>query len=123
MSKVNKELTKAELEIMQIIWEQKESFMGDIVDAFPENDRPAYSTIQTVVKVLEKKNFVSHQTFGKVNRYYPLITKEEYRKSILSSTLNNFFNNSPKEMLSCLVENKSLSINEYEQLKKLIDNL
>ena len=113
MSKVNKELTKAELEIMQIIWEQKESFMGDIVDAFPENDRPAYSTIQTVVKVLEKKNFVSHQTFGKVNRYYPLITKEEYRKSILSSSLNNFFKNYPKKMLSYLIENKSLSINEY----------
>ena len=110
MNKEIKELTKAELEIMQIIWDRKEAFMGDIVDAFPNDDRPAYSTIQTVVKVLEKKNFVSHQTFGKVNRYYPLISKEEYRKNVLSSTLNKFFNNSPTEMISCLVDDKSLSI-------------
>lgn len=114
-----KELTKAELELMRILWEKQQAFLGEIVDAYPLENRPAYPTISTVVRILEKKGFVGHESFSKVNRYYPLVTKEEYRRMIMRNTLNIFFDNSPRALFSYFAEEGSLSAGQYEELKDL----
>ena len=96
--KTIKELTKAEEEVMQVIWTLKSGFANDIVSAIQESitdsKKPAYNTILTIVRILEKKGFVSHETFGKANRYFPLISKEEYSSCFISSFVKNYFNNS-----------------------------
>lgn len=112
-----RELTKAELELMRVIWDKKQAFLGDIVDAYPIENRPAYPTISTVVRILEKKGFVGHESFSKVNRYYPLITKEEYRSRVINNAINVFFDNSPKELFSYFAQEGSLSESQYKDFK------
>ncbi|MEG1886224.1 MAG: BlaI/MecI/CopY family transcriptional regulator, partial [Alistipes sp.] len=73
------ELTRAELEIMQVFWVKGEVVIHDILDQMPE-PKPAYNTVSTIVRILEKKGFVSHKAYGKTYEYYPLLSKEEYAK-------------------------------------------
>jgi len=81
-----KELTRAEEEVMQILWKEKKAFVKEILDRFPE-PRPAYNTVSTIVRILEKKGFVSHDEFGKSHRYFPLIMKEDYREMRLTDLM------------------------------------
>lgn len=115
----NRELTRAELEVMQIIWNRGRAFMGEIVDSFAEESRPAYTTISTVVRILEKKGFVGHDTFGKSHCYYPLLSKEEYRGGFIQSVVNNLFDNSPGQLLSFFAKDGSLTVEQYEELRKI----
>jgi len=85
-----KELTKAELEVMQILWKLKKAFVGDILDRMVE-PKPAYNTVSTVVRLLEKKGVVGHESFGKSHRYYPLVDKETYADSYVRRGMGNFF--------------------------------
>ena len=94
-----KELTKAEEQVMQVLWQIKQGFAADIIANFPE-PKPAYNTMLTVVRILEKKGFVSHETFGKSNRYYPLVSKEQYSESFMQQFVRNYFDNSFKSMVS-----------------------
>lgn len=115
-----KELTKAELEVMQIIWKKDKAFMGEIVVEFENSEKkPAYTTIATIVRILEKKGFVSHITYGKSNQYYPLISKEMYRGDFLINTLSNLFDNSPKALISYFTEEGNLSVEQFEELKSI----
>jgi len=79
-----KELTKAEEQIMQILWKLEKGFVHDILDKFP-HPKPAYNTISTIVRILEKKKFVSYIAFGKTHQYYPLISKKEYTRTYFKS--------------------------------------
>ena len=88
-----KELTKAELEVMQILWKLKKAFVGDILDRMVE-PKPAYNTVSTVVRLLEKKGVVGHESFGKSHRYYPLVDKETYADSYVRRVMGNFFDGS-----------------------------
>ena len=94
-----KELTKAEEQVMQVLWQIGQGFAADIIANFPE-PKPAYNTMLTVVRILEKKGFVSHETFGKSNRYYPLVSKEQYSESFMQQFVRNYFDNSFKSMIS-----------------------
>lgn len=85
-----KELTKAELEVMQILWKLKKAFVGDILDRMVE-PKPAYNTVSTVVRLLEKKGVVGHESFGKSHCYYPLVDKETYADSYVRRVMGNFF--------------------------------
>ena len=115
-----KELTRAELEVMQIIWKKERAFMGEIVTEFENSEKkPAYTTIATIVRILERKGFVSHDTYGKSNQYYPAISKESYRGEFLINTLNNLFDYSPKALISYFTEEGNLSIEQYEELKSI----
>ena len=71
-----KELTKAEEQIMQILWKLEKGFVKDIVDAMPE-PKPAYNTVSTIVRILEKKGFVDHNAYGKTFEYFPIVSKKE----------------------------------------------
>ena len=81
-----RELTKAELQLMQIIWDKKHVFVNDILDALKE-PKPAYNTVSTIVRILEKKGFVAHEAYGKSHRYFPVISKREYMSGFMVQVL------------------------------------
>lgn len=114
------ELTKAQEEILQILWEIKEGVVTDVIEYLP-NPKPAYNTVSTVIRVLEKKEYVSHKVYGKTHVYFPIVSKQEYRKHFINGSLKGFFNNSVNQLVSFFVKQKKLSLNELEELRKLID--
>ena len=115
MQQEMKELTRAELEVMQILWVLGEAFVQDILDRMPE-PRPAYNTVSTVMRVLEKKGVVSYRSYGKSHRYYPLIEKEEYTRRFMKNVIGNFFNHSFTRMVSFFCEKEELSLKETEEI-------
>ena len=109
------QLTKAEEQVMQILWKMGEGLVKDVRDRFDE-PRPARNTVSTVIRILEKKGFVGHKDCGKVFVYYPLVMKNEYSGKQLFGLLNDYFNNSFPAMASYFAREKDLSIRELEQL-------
>ena len=109
------QLTKAEEQVMQLLWKMGEGLVKDIRDRF-DDPKPARNTVSTVVRILEKKNYVAHRTYGNVFVYYPLITKEEYSKSQLFGLMKSYFNNSFPALASFFAREKDLSIQELEKL-------
>lgn len=114
-----KELTKAEEQIMHVLWELGNAFVKDIIKCLPK-PKPAYNTVSTIVRILEKKGFVSHKAYGKTHEYFPLISKENYTKLFLRSFVKNYFSNSYQEMVSFFSQDKKVSIHELEEIKRMI---
>ena len=116
------QLTKAEEEIMQVLWELESVFVKDIIARLP-NPKPAYNTVSTVVRTLEQKGFVGHEPMGKSHKYHPLITKEAYTRSFMKGFVTRYFSGSYQQMVSFFTHEDKLSLNELEelvvQLKKL----
>ena len=110
-----KELTKAEEEIMQILWELESAFVKDIIDkmSFP---KPKYNTVSTFVRILQEKGFVGHEIHGKSHKYYPVISKQAYTKTFVSGFVKKYFSGSYKQMVSFFADHENLSINDLEQL-------
>lgn len=94
-----KELTRAEEQIMQVLWTLEDAFVKEIIDELPE-PKPAYNTVSTIIRILETKGFVSHKAFGKSHRYFPLINREEYKSFATGKLLTNYFGNSVESMFS-----------------------
>ena len=117
---VMRELTKGEEQVMQVLWNVGQGFANEIMAAFPE-PKPAYNTMLTVIKILEKKGFVKHETFCRANRYSPLVSKEEYSHRYLGSVVERYFNNSYLDLVSAFAKKENFSIEELEALKKVID--
>ena len=115
-----RELTKGEEQVMQVIWNVGQGFANEIMAAFPE-PKPAYNTVLTVIKILEKKGFVQHETFCRANRYSPLISKEEYSHRYLGSVVERYFNNSYLDLVSAFAKKENFSIEELEEMRKTID--
>ena len=109
------QLTKAEEQIMQILWDLNEGMVKDIRDRF-EDPKPARNTVSTVVRVLEKKGFIGHKAYGNVYVYFPLISKSEYSKSQLFGLMESYFDNSFPAMASFFAREKDLSIGELDEL-------
>ena len=114
-----KRLTKAEEQIMQILWDIEKGFVKDIIEHLPA-PKPAYNTVSTIVRILEKKGFVSHNAFGNSHEYYPAITKEEYTEAYMNSIIKDYFSDSFKEMVSFFTRDKDMSLEELEEIRKLI---
>ena len=117
---MKKKLTRAEEELMQVLWKVKKAFLKDIMAAFPE-PRPAQSTISTVLRILEEKKFVAHKTYGKAHEYYPLIEKEDYAKDYFHSFLGKYFNGSFEQLLSFFMKEGSLSIEELDEVMRQME--
>nr|WP_066631477.1 BlaI/MecI/CopY family transcriptional regulator [Labilibacter marinus] len=113
-------LTKAEEQVMQILWNIEKGFLKDIVEQYP-NPRPATTTVATVIRVLVKKQAIGFNTYGKVNEYYPLIKKSDYTKKFMKTLVKNFFNNSQQQFASFFAKESDLSLSELEELKAMID--
>jgi BlaI family transcriptional regulator, penicillinase repressor len=116
-----KEITKAQEDILKAMWEIKDGAVSDVLDILPE-PKPAYNTVATVIKVLEKKGYVSHKTYGKTNVYTAVVSKQQYSQHKVKDTITGFFNGSLNQMVSCFVKNKDLSITELEELKKMLEH-
>jgi len=116
-----KELTKAEDQIMQVLWKLEKAFVKELIELLPE-PKPAYNTVSTIVRILEKKEFIGHEAFGNTFRYYPLISKKEYSKFYLKSFVGSYFSNSYKQIVSFFTKEESLSLQEMEEMKKLIES-
>ena len=116
-----KELTKAEEQIMQYLWKLEKAFLKDIIEEFPD-PRPAYTTISTVVRVLVKKGFIGFKTYGKVNQYYPLVSKKVYTRDFMKGVLKSFFNDSVGGFTSFFAKEQDLSLSELEEMKSLIED-
>lgn len=115
-----KDLTKAEEQVMQYLWNIEKGFLKDIVEQFPE-PKPANTTVSTVIRVLVKKKIIGYNTYGKVNEYYPLLKKSDYTKGYMKTLVKNFFNNSQQQFASFFTEESDLSLSELNELKALID--
>jgi len=114
-----KELTKAEEQIMQILWKLEKGFVKDILEHLPK-PKPAYNTVSTIVRILEKKGFVSYKAYGKTHEYYPVLSKEEYTRSFLKRFVENYFSDSFQDMVSFFAKEKDISISELEGMIKMI---
>lgn len=117
-----RELTKAEREIMVILWQKEYAFVQDIISEM-KDPKPANSTVATVLKVLEQKGVVAHETFGRNHRYYPLVKKDDYSTHFIRNLATNFFGGSVSELVSSFSEQEDLSVKELEDLKSTIENL
>ena len=114
------ELTKAEEQVMQSLWKLEKGFLKDIVEEFPE-PRPAYTTISTVIRVLVKKGFIGFKTYGKVNEYYPKLSKNEYAKNRFSGTLKDYFEGSLANFASFFTNDKEVAVKDLEEMQAIIE--
>jgi len=110
-----KPLTKAEEELMQVLWKLEKAFVKDIVDELPE-PKPHYNTVSTIIKILEDKGFAGHESFGKSNRYFPVVNKDEYTKKTMKQFLKGYFEGSYANMLSFFAKEKDITIEELESI-------
>ncbi len=112
-----KELTKAEEEIMQVLWDLDAAFVRDIIEKMPD-PKPAYNTVSTFVRILQEKGFVDHERHGKSHKYFPIVTKESYTKSFMKGLVKNYFGGSYKQVVSFFAAEENLSLSDLEQLIK-----
>lgn len=120
--KVMIQLTKTEEEIMRIIWQLQKCLVSDIIKEIEEPDT-AHSTISSVVRILEKKGFVRHKAYGRTYEYYPVISKDEYAQAGFRTWFHNYFDNSPKQLASFLIQQKALKPKEIEALMQQLEQL
>ncbi len=109
------ELTKAEAQVMQYLWEMKEGFVKDIVEKFPD-PKPAYNTVSTIIRILEKKKVVGHKAYGRSFMYHPLISKESYTKNTTNQLVDNYFSGSAEKLVSFFIKEKGISADELEKI-------
>lgn len=110
-----KELTRAEDQVMQILWRLQKGFVKDIIEEMPE-PKPAYNTVSTIIRILETKGFVDHKAYGKTHEYYPIITRERYTKFYLNNLLKGYFNGSFTNLVSFFAKENKMSTQEIEKL-------
>jgi BlaI family penicillinase repressor len=113
-------LTSKEEAIMQILWDLKRAMVKDIMNKIPNSGQP-YTTISSIVRILEKKGYVSHKAYGKTHEYFPLISKAEYRRRKFRGLLTEYFDNSIESMVSFLVKEEKIRPEEIEELVKMIN--
>jgi predicted transcriptional regulator len=113
------ELTKAEEQVMQILWNLNKAFVKEIVVKFPD-PKPAYNTVSTIIRILEKKKVVGHESFGRTHRYFPLITREAYANQSANHLIKNYFDGSAENLVSFFVKEKNISAEELEQIMNQI---
>jgi len=114
-------LTKAEEEVMQVIWQLERCLVRDILEQLGDPDMP-HSTISSVVRILEKKGFVDHKAYGKTYEYFPIVSREDYAQHGVKSLMEKYFGGSPKQLVSFLVQKEDMDLKELNDLLKKLDN-
>jgi BlaI family penicillinase repressor len=117
-----KELTRAEDQIMQILWTLKKGFVKDIVEEMP-SPKPAYNTVSTIIRILEKKGFVGYKAYGKTHEYYPLIPKEKYSKFYLNNFLKGYFGGSFQNLVSFFAHDGKMDVKDIDALLKQLEKM
>jgi len=116
-----KELTKAEDQVMQILWKIQKGFVKDVIEEMP-NPKPAYNTVSTIVRILETKGFVDHKAYGKTHEYFPVITKEKYTKFYLNNLIKGYFNGSFQNLVSFFAKENKMDVHDLEKLLEELKN-
>jgi len=116
-----RELTRAEEQVMQVLWKIKRGFVKDILEHFDE-PRPAYNTVSTIVRILQDKGFVDHKAYGRTHEYYPVVSKSDYSKMHLNTFVKDYFSNSFEKMVSFFAKEKRISVREMEEIMKIMEN-
>ncbi|HUW93178.1 MAG TPA: BlaI/MecI/CopY family transcriptional regulator [Bacteroidales bacterium] len=114
-----KELTKAEEEVMQILWRLKKGFVKEILEKFDE-PKPAYTTVSTMIRILQEKGFVDYRAYGRTHQYFPVISKDDYKKSQMNSFVRDYFSNSYHKMVSFFAREENISVREIEDIIELM---
>ena len=114
---MTKQLTKAEEQIMQVLWDLQETSVKEVIEKLPE-PKPAYNTVSTIIRILETKEFVSHKAKGRGYVYYPIIDKEAYSNQSLHKIMNGYFDGSFKSMVSFFVKENKMDVAELESILK-----
>ena len=117
------ELTKVEERIMQQLWSLKKAFVKDIIAHLPDDPKPPYNTVSSVIRILVTKGYVHYKAYGKTYEYYPAVSKAEYRKFRLRKMISGYFGDSPASLVSHIVREEELSREEILELKKLIEKM
>ncbi|MGB8359230.1 MAG: BlaI/MecI/CopY family transcriptional regulator [Bacteroidales bacterium] len=114
-----KELTNAEEELMQILWRLKKAFIKEILEKFDE-PKPAYSTVSTIIRILFEKGFVNYKAYGRTYQYFPVISKDDYRKVLMSGFVRDYFSNSYQKMVSFFVREDNLALKEMDEIMAVL---
>lgn len=117
-----KDLTKAEEQIMQVLWQLEKAFVKEVIDELPL-PKPAYNTVSTIIRILETKGFIGHEAFGKAHQYYPLVSREEYKRHATEKLLGNYFENSVESMFSFFVKEEKLDLSDVDEILKMINKI
>jgi BlaI family penicillinase repressor len=117
-----KELTKAEDQIMQVLWKLKRAFVKDIIEQLP-SPKPAYNTVSTIVRILEKKGFVGYTAYGKTHEYFPLVPKEKDTHFYLNNLVKGYFGGSFQNLVSFFASENKMDIQDIDQLLKQLEEL
>ncbi len=117
-----RELTKAEEQIMKILWRLEKSFVKEIISEM-KDPKPAYNTVSTIIRILETKKFVGHEEFGNSHRYFPVVSKKEYSKFRMNEMVDGYFGNSAKQLVSFFTSNNKINIEEADELIKILEEL
>ncbi len=116
-----RELTRAEQQVMQVLWKIRRGFVKDILEHFDE-PKPAYNTVSTIVRILQDKGFVDHKAYGRTHEYFPVVSKKEYSKMHLNSFVKDYFSNSFEKMVSFFAKEKGISVKEMGEIMKIMEN-
>jgi predicted transcriptional regulator len=110
-----KKLTKVEEEIMQFIWEIGPCTVSQVIDKIPKK-KPPHSTISSIVRILEKKGFVKHNSYGRTYEYFAVVEKKDYTKRNISNIIQDYFDGSAEKLVSFLVKENEIGLNELAEL-------
>ncbi|GAB3721667.1 BlaI/MecI/CopY family transcriptional regulator [Flavobacterium koreense] len=113
-------LTNKEEEIMHILWKLKKAFVKEVMAEITD-DQPHYNTLSTIIRNLEEKGYVSHNAYGNTHQYFPIIALEDYRKEFMNTAIENYFNNSYKNMVSFFAEEEKISADELREILEIIE--
>jgi len=115
-----RELTRAEEEIMRVLWQIGKGFVKDVLAELPD-PKPAYNTVSTIIRILEKKELVGYTAYGKTHEYFPLISEEQYRRFQTEQLMTNYFDGSLKKLVSFFVSEKNVSLSEADEIIRLLN--
>ncbi|MGI9532656.1 BlaI/MecI/CopY family transcriptional regulator [Lutimonas sp.] len=113
-------LTNKEEEIMRVLWKLKQAFVKEVVAELPE-PKPHYNTISTVIRNMEEKGFIGHNAFGKTHQYYPVVSKEAYKKTFMHKTIQHYFEDSYKNVVSFFAKEDKISVSELKEIISIIE--
>ncbi len=120
-----RELTNAEEDIMRVLWRLKRGFVKDVLAELPALDstgeKPAYNTVSTIIRILEKKQVVGYTAYGKTHEYYPLISEDEYRRFQTEQLMTNYFDGSLQKLVSFFVKERNVSLDEVDEIIDLLN--
>ena len=113
-------LTEAELKLMSLVWEQGEATVSGVIDAMPKENRPAYNTVLTILRILETKGYLKHVKEGRAHVYRPIVSQDQARSKAVRHMVSSFFDNSAEQLLLSILENEKLSRAEIARLQQMI---